>query len=133
MTIPVFTIKFNSFTSPRIKLSSNQFTYEALADSGSGLIHVDTFSKIPNIKDKLQPLIDLRLVDVNNRPSETLGTVTLNANLLGRDIEQEFIVTRNISEDCIFCWDATRNHCLLVDGELNSVYFKNEQSKERQQ
>ncbi|XP_045023697.1 uncharacterized protein LOC123468106 [Daphnia magna] len=64
----------------------------------------------------------VELFGVDNTRLRTRGTVTLEMNVLGDDLLQEFIVVDRIDEDCILGLDALYEHKFIIDGSERTIY-----------
>ncbi|KZS19683.1 Uncharacterized protein APZ42_013855 [Daphnia magna] len=84
----------------RIPLKIFQVPFQALFDTGASksIIHERLFKK-------LSP------------------RVTLPVGYGKTILQEEFIVTNGVSEDCILGWDAIQKHGFQLDGETKSIYL----------
>ncbi|KZR96645.1 Uncharacterized protein APZ42_008901, partial [Daphnia magna] len=67
--------------------------------------------------------LDFDLHDVGENKLHTLGKMTLPVGYGETILQQEFIVTNSVSEDCILGWDAIQKHGFQLDGERKSIYL----------
>ncbi|XP_045023720.1 uncharacterized protein LOC123468122, partial [Daphnia magna] len=98
---------------------------QALFDTGASksIIHERLFKKLPPRGQVICSQLDFDLYDVGEKKLHTLGKVTLPVGYGESILQQEFIITNGISEDCILGWDAIQKHAFKLDGESKSIYL----------
>ncbi|KZS04646.1 Uncharacterized protein APZ42_032369, partial [Daphnia magna] len=64
----------------------------------------------------------LKTSETRRKRLHMLGKVTLPVGYGESILQQEFIITRGISEDCILGWDAIQKQAFKLDGETKSIY-----------
>ena len=62
-------------------------------------------------------------MDVQNKPLKVLGTANLRLKYGEETIEQDFIVTEGITEDCVLGLDAIYKHEFVLDGQAKEIYL----------
>jgi hypothetical protein len=68
------------------------------------------------------------LIDINNRPIETLGTVTLPFQFNDDLLEAEFIITAGISDHLLIGWDIITKFGFLLGG-IDGQVFRDPKAK----
>ncbi|KZS02154.1 Uncharacterized protein APZ42_000917, partial [Daphnia magna] len=93
---------------PRLRLQVGDTHFFALLDSGAGrsLIKTEILQRIGNQIKNFSTDAPVELFNVDHTRIRTRGTVTLEMNVLGDDLLQDFIVVDRINEDCILGLDA---------------------------
>ncbi|KAI9558485.1 hypothetical protein GHT06_015272 [Daphnia sinensis] len=109
---------------PRLKLQVGDVKFFALVDSGAGrsLIKTEILQRIGHQIKNFSTDAPVELFGVDNTRLRTRGTVTLEMNVLGDDLLQEFIVVDRINEDCILGLDALYEHKFIIDGSKRTIY-----------
>ncbi|KAK4013423.1 hypothetical protein OUZ56_025977 [Daphnia magna] len=76
---------------------------------------------VANVHHEDKPVVEKKTERENKL--HTLGKVTLPIGYGETILQQEFIVTNGVSEDCILGWDAIQKHGFQLDGETKSIYL----------
>ena len=71
---------------------------------------------------------DVDLVDVHNNRLSTLGKISLPVKYGDDILDQEFIITSGISEECILGLDAAFKHEFVLDGRSKTVYLSRDKA-----
>ena len=114
----------NSFKLPRLEVTVGDVSFLALVDSGSGksLLRADIFHKIRNQVKVFSQHVPVDLYDINSGKLKTVGIATLEINVVGDKLLQEFIIVHTITEDCILGIDALFMHSFIFDGRERTIY-----------
>ena len=99
----------------------------ALFDTGASrsLKSVDLFYKLglqKNNNIKCTKDVAVNLVDINDRPLQTLGTVTVPFSFDGELLEHEFIVAVGITDHLLIGWDAFTKFGFLAGGIGGQIF-----------
>lgn len=111
-------------SSPKISLSIDNIIFEALFDTGAArsLLYEKIFNQLPAENKKVTGY-DVQLFDVHNKILNILGKISLPIKYGNDILEQEFIITNGINEDCILGLDAVFKHEFVLDGKSKILFL----------
>ncbi|KZS20625.1 Uncharacterized protein APZ42_012631 [Daphnia magna] len=118
----------NKVGPPRITIKAGEVTFKVLFDSGAAknLLNKNLFSALGGNVVNFSPEVAVELFDINNRRLKTLGTVTLQFQLVDEEstdlLVQSFIVVDGITENCVLGLDALYGHKFIFDGSELTIY-----------
>ena len=121
---------FKKGSPPRISLLIHEIKFLALFDTGAArsLLHENIFKQLPpELQTGVVPS-DVDLVDVHNRKLFVFGKILLPFKYGNHILDQEFIITSGISEECILGLDAAFTHAFVLDGRSKTVYLSRDKA-----
>ncbi|KAI9556064.1 hypothetical protein GHT06_018631 [Daphnia sinensis] len=109
---------------PRLPIQVGNEKFKGLLDSGAGrsLIKTEVFNRLKEGVMKFTADVPVDLYGVENTRLVTRGLVTLQVQVLGDNLLQDFIVVDSISEECILGLDALYEHKFIIDGSERRIY-----------
>ena len=91
-------------------------------------MHENIFKQLPpELQTGVVPS-DVDLVDVHNRKLFVFGKILLPFKYGNHILDQEFIITSGISEECILGLDAAFTHAFVLDGRSKTVYLSRDKA-----
>ena len=91
-------------------------------------MHENIFKQLPpELQTGVVPS-DVDIVDVHNRKLFVFGKILLPFKYGNHILDQEFIITSGISEECILGLDAAFTHAFVLDGRSKTVYLSRDKA-----
>jgi len=109
---------------PRLPITVGKEKFKGLLDSGAGrsLIKTEIFNRLKEGVMNFTTDVPVELYGVENTRLVTRGLATLQVQVLGDNLLQDFIVVDSISEKCILGVDALYEHKFVIDGSERRIF-----------
>ena len=104
--------------------SVGKISFAALYDTGAtkSVMNTDLYRTLDPSFETLSPSVAVDLYDVHDRKLKTLGTASLHIKYGDEILQQQFIVTENIAEPCIFGMDGIEQHGFCQNGRDKIIF-----------